>query len=524
MTVLRRLLLLLVPVAVLVGATTAAAVTSVVPTRIEGRDATLFEGPMRSSGNPVRASSDTQQRVCNGTNNAQHTSPGASATSASVEGLRTVGVDFDAKWFPGFDDYYITRFGPDHEDLGAEEYWGILADDIFTDVGGCQAQVTDGTRVLWAFDAFHQRGFLKLAVAGDTGATPNPFATITAGFPLTVRTLRYYGEKGETQTPFGGAIVAPVTTAANGFQTVQTGAANAVTTAGDGTADIVFATPGWHRIKATGAPGGGPIRSNRIDVCVTDDAHPSCGDAPADTQVREAPPLPPDVVGPGADQDPTATTPTTTTPEPPKEVGAPVVELPRFTSAGRKTGRVGLSWRVLQAGVGVQRWTFASRLAGRKSGAFTTRATGTKGTSALLRLPAGRTWTVRATFEDRLGRTVSDDVGDVLVPIDERAKGVRRSGRWTARADKGAWFGRVLRGRPGATLTVNVAAGKPVVLVRGLKAPVDVQFRVGGKSETYRFKKGVSEFLPRLVLRKAGPLRLRVVRGEVNVDGVGVRP
>ena len=77
-----------------------------------GCEPTLFEGPVTSAGNPVRAASDAQQRHCDGTNLSAHPSPGATATGTAVDGLRTAGLDFDAKWFPGYDDYYSCASAP----------------------------------------------------------------------------------------------------------------------------------------------------------------------------------------------------------------------------------------------------------------------------------------------------------------------------------------------------------------------------------------------------------------------------
>jgi hypothetical protein len=497
-----------------------------VDVRVEGATQTLFEGPVRSSGNPVRAASDSRQRHCDATNNSQRPTPGASATGAAVEGLRTAGMDFDAKWFPGFDDYYINRFGADGENIDTYTFWGVLVDDAFTDVGGCQAQVVDGDRVLWAYDAFHSRGFLKLAVAGDTAATPTPTATVVTGQPLTVSVTRAYGEKSPAFAGLGGVTVAPVTTAANGVQSVQPTAPGAATTAPDGSADVIFATPGWHRVKAD-AGAGGAIRSNRLDVCVVSAPGGTCGAAPADTAVREAAPLPPDPVDPGtADSGATPIKPGGGK-APAQLVGAPIIELPRFTTAGQKTGRVGVRWRILQPGVGVRRWRFAARPASKRSGAFTALASGTKGTTAQLKPGAGRTWTVQVTFTDKMGRNVSQTVGDVLVPLDAGAATVRRNGSWSQVRDSRAWLGAVHRGRAGATLTARLAAGRPVVLVRGVRSTADVEVHVGGKRAVYRISGSATGAAREIVAARrarAGTVMVRIVSGTAGVDGLGVRP
>jgi hypothetical protein len=386
--------------------------------------------------------------------------------------------------------------------------------------------VLDGDRVLWAHDAFHSRGFLKLAVAGDTAANPTPTATVLAGRPLTVSVTRAYGEKRPAFAGVGGVTVAPVTTAADGVQSVQPTGPGAATTAVDGTADVIFGTPGWHRIKAD-AGTGGAIRSNRLDVCVVSAPGGTCGAAPADTATREAAPLPPDPVGP--DTGGTGATPTTPGggKAPAQLVGAPIIELPRFTTAGRKVGRVGVRWRVLQPGVGVRRWRFAARPASRRSGAFAALATGTKGSSAQLELGAGQTWTVRVTFTDKVGRDVSQTVGDVLVPLDAGARAMRRAGAWSRVRDGRAWLGAVHRGRAGATLTARLKAGRPVVLLRGVRGTADVEVRAGAKRAVYRITGSAAGLTREIVAARrarAGTVGVRIVSGTAGVDGLGVRP
>jgi hypothetical protein len=528
----RRIASMMTAVVVLALATAPgalAAPSSTANVRVEGATSTLFEGPVTSSGNPVKSASDTVQHHCDGTNNDQNPSPGATATGAATEGLRLAGMDFDAKWFPGFDDYYLTRFGPDAENLGANVYWGILVNDTFTDLGGCQAQVHDGNRVLWAYDAFHNRGFLKLAVAGDSGANPQPTTTVIAGQPVNVTVSRAYGEKNPNYVPVGGMTVAPVTTAANGVQTVNTGAPQAAVSSGvDGNATLVFSTPGWQRIKADGGVGG-PIRSNRLDVCVVATAGGTCGTPPADTTPQQAPPLPPDPIGPASAGPGGGASGGANGGGRPigSAQGAPVIELPRFTAAGAKAGRITLSWKVLRPGVGVKSWSLASRAAGATSGAWAVRAHGTKGTSARLALAGGRSSTIRATFTDKLDRQVSEQVGDVLVPLDAGAKGVRRTGHWSRRADGKAWLGAVHEGHTGARLSTKLDAGKVVVLVRGVRRSADVEITAGGKRATYRVSGSATTATREIVTTaraRAGTVTIRVVRGKAGVDGVGTRP
>jgi hypothetical protein len=258
--------------------------------RIEGKDKTLFEGPILTDGHAVQATSDSEPRPCDGTNNGANPSPGPTPTASSVDAMELVGQTFGADWFPGFDDYFLERWGPDEEDLGAGAFWGVLVNGVLTPVGGCQWADQAGDEVLWAYDAFSSRRLLWLAAASDPAvapARPEPTAHVVAGQPLALEVEGYIGSEGagaEVQ-PAAGVSVGPVTTEpGTGFQAVDTAAPSAVTTAADGSATVTFATPGWHRIKAQKEAGF--IRSNRLDVCVEAVGGGGCGPLPADAALR----------------------------------------------------------------------------------------------------------------------------------------------------------------------------------------------------------------------------------------------
>ena len=103
----------------------------------------------------------------------------------------------------------------------------------YTKVGGCQQRIEAGDHVLWAFNAFNMKYFLKL-----TGPT-----TTTVGVPITVTVI-----DGATQAPISEATVGGRKTDANGQATV------------------VFRSPGVHSIKAERATDS--IRSNALQVTV----------------------------------------------------------------------------------------------------------------------------------------------------------------------------------------------------------------------------------------------------------------
>jgi hypothetical protein len=265
--------------------------------RIEGSTETLFEGPVSVTPHGVKASSDSVERRCDGINplDPWNTTPEPTPTSSSVDAMSLIGETFDGQWYPGYDDYFIKRFGPDAEHGGKS--WGIIVNNTFTDVGGCQYQLDAGDEVLMAFNAFEFRPFLALFPAGYTGGSRPLTATATLGQPFEVEVDSYEDDAEDTppdhperagSSGFGGADVSPVTTNAKGFEKVVVEDAATVVTNSAGMASITFNTPGWHRIKATvpGATEEGAIRSNRLDVCVPASGEADCGALPPEDEVR----------------------------------------------------------------------------------------------------------------------------------------------------------------------------------------------------------------------------------------------
>jgi len=442
----------------------AGAAPTTVNVRIEGAHETLFEGPVAVEPHGVKASSDTVQRSCDGINplDPQNTVPEPTPTAASADAMALIGETFDGKWYSGFNDYFVTRFGPDAEKEGRS--WGILVNNTFTNVGGCQYQLDGGDEVLWVFNAFDFRPFLALfPAAASYTSGPRPLtATATLGEPFEVEVASYdddaednpaAGPSRAGSSAFAGADVSPVTTTAKGFEKVDTSDPATVQTNSAGKAQVTFTTPGWHRIKAT-VPGGGEeaaIRSNRLDVCVLGAGETSCGAPPAEDAVRVPPPTPEEETGgkdggggetPGGDPpigpvgsgQPSAgdgsnsgtvgnsnagagpsSSPASAAPAP-KQPGRLRVSLPKLDRGKLKQGRVGVSWKVLEAGAGVKGWTIASRLVGAKKASFVRRASGTSASSASLRLPRGATYLLRFTIVDALGRSSEVTIGKVTVP------------------------------------------------------------------------------------------------------------
>jgi hypothetical protein len=296
-------------VALLITVTTAGvarATPTQVNVRIEGRSGTLFEGPILTEGHEIEASSDTQERLCDGVNpnDPGNTTPGPTPTAASVDAMSLIGETFDGRWYGGsLDDYFITRWGPDAQNAAKGEYWGILVNNVFTSVGGCQYELGAGNEVLWAYNAFASRPFLALfpVAAGYTSGARPLTATPELGKLFEVEVVDYSDQQEAKpaadparagSSPYKGAAVSPVQTSAKGFEQVQTASPETVKTNAEGKASITFTTPGWHRIKATAVNAGGEeeaIRSNRLDVCVPEAGTSGCGEPPAEDQVRVPP-------------------------------------------------------------------------------------------------------------------------------------------------------------------------------------------------------------------------------------------
>lgn len=415
----------------------AAAAPVEVQVRIEGRSETLFEGPILTEGHNVKASSDKAWRRCNGLNNGQNPLPGPTPTAASADAMSLLGEGFDGNWYAEpFEDYFITRWGPDAQNGGKAEYWGLIVNNVFTSVGGCQYQLDGGDEVLWAYDAFGDRPQLALYPAGYTAGAVAVTAQAQLGVPfeLEVDARDGYNEGVPPPAPqrigfepFEGAEVAPVIAGLGGFEKVDTSSPATVETDGDGLAEISFAEAGWQRIKATVAAAGGEsaIRSNRLDVCVIDPpVATDCGPLPPDDLARTPPPLEeePEPEAPGGGQPGAGssgggagqagfapTGPAATV------AGRVRLQLSRLDRSRIAHGVVKVGWRVLDPGPGIAKWSISSQRLARKGARYVVRASGGKATVATLRLPRG-VHRLRLTVTDVLGRGSSAAIGKVQVP------------------------------------------------------------------------------------------------------------
>jgi hypothetical protein len=204
------------------------------------------------------------------------------------------------------------------------------------------------------------------------------------------------------------------------------------------------------------------------------------------------------------------------------------VQTPVLDGLGAGQGLVGVSWRILEPGVGLSSWTIASQTLGVTGAGYVTRLTGDGSTtSALVKLPPGAAYELQITFTDALGRSSTAQIGRVLVPYDDRWSGLRYRGRWRRTKQAGAWLDTVSRGAASAQVSVKLGAGRPVFMLRGMPAAAKVEVRAGSHREVFAVAKGPAGALRQIAAEErstAGSVSLRVLEGTVDLDGVAVEP
>lgn len=215
----------------------AAAAPSTVQLRVEGKQATLFEGPVTTDAKAIRKGS-SGPHDCDGTFASNGTTqPGTTTPSTAPPGPTALTAlddgypEWAGEFNPGFKDYLVTRIG---QDTGSSqsEYWGLVRNLQPSLVGACQAQVGAGDEVLWALGDVFTQPLLKLS--GPQAATQ--------GQAVEVKVVN-----GKDGSPVAGAQVGGATTGA------------------DGVARVSFDSPGAKRLKAERS---GAIRSAALSIAV----------------------------------------------------------------------------------------------------------------------------------------------------------------------------------------------------------------------------------------------------------------
>jgi hypothetical protein len=439
----RKLIAVLVGVLLpaIVFVSVAEALPSTVNLRIEGKEETLFEGRVPAKVEKIEASSDSQERDCDGINalDPQNTVPGITPTLASVEAMESIGETFDGQWYEGYDDYFIKRWGPDAQDPAENAYWGILVNETYTSVGGCQYQLDENDESLWVWDAFKQRPTLALfPEEAHYESGPRPARAVAeVGKPFKVE-VADYPDDGSEEVPceepsregssnYSGATVAPVEVNAKGFQRIEASSPEAATSDTEGKASIVFDAPGIHRIKATvGVPGTETtvVRSNGLEVCVRESAGECNGFAtPTSSSTAKSCRATPPISGGGATSTPPTPTPPPVAKLAPVEVGALKLTTPQVNRAHLAEGKIAVSWKVQDAGPGIKKWTISSLTVSQKHARWVTRASGATKTGATLTLPRGHTYKLQFAITDQSGKTSTVSLGKVKVPEAPRRYG-----------------------------------------------------------------------------------------------------
>jgi hypothetical protein len=225
----------------LCGAADAAPVT--VQLRVEGTNTTLFEGPVTTDGHAIDKGDGPHP--CDGTTRTTpplNSGPGPTMISALDDASRQAGFSWSAQWF-SFGDFLVSQIGPD---AGTDTvFWGTVLNYQPTQVGGCQQQVAEGDEALFALGDIFSEALLRL---------DGP-ARARTGVPFDVSVTN-----GQTGATVQGATVAGVLTGPAGQAT------------------LTSATTGVVRLKAE-APGA--VRSNAVNVCVSETGAGDCGVPPA---------------------------------------------------------------------------------------------------------------------------------------------------------------------------------------------------------------------------------------------------
>jgi hypothetical protein len=169
-----------------------------VTVRVEGAETTIFEGTVRTDGHQIEQDKNGPQ-PCDGTNGGANPAAGPTVTSALDDA-----VAWDGTWNSSFSDFLINRIGSDK--ATDSKFWGTALNGTPTEAGGCQVQVKNGDEVLWAFDMFSAKQFLKL--------TGPKTAKVGKAFKVKVVDVKN-GNK-----PVKGANIAGIKTNAKGVATL----------------------------------------------------------------------------------------------------------------------------------------------------------------------------------------------------------------------------------------------------------------------------------------------------------------
>jgi hypothetical protein len=462
-----RSALTLALLALAVAAPGAAAVPATVQVRVEAEGSTLFDAPLTTDGHNVTTAAGLTPHKCDGTNGFPPANPSPGPSA-------TAALDDAARLGGfGFDGAFDAGFDDFLiERIGPDtntpqKFWGVYKNSVASNVGGCQTRVGQGDEVLWAYAAF---GSPALRLAG-------PDAAIT-GRPVTLRVTN-----GETRAPEAGAAL------------------DGVLTGPDGAASLTFSTAGIYRLKADRA---NAIRSNTLVLCVD----PPQAD-PCSSTDKTPPKL--DLVLPGK----------------------------RLASEHGRSRTMLISWQADDgAGAGVSHYSVevreaASAVAAARLGAGDWRALASRTTlpRAHFRGKPGRAYQFRITAVDRAANRARVETDPILVPVDDRDRGLWRFSRgWKRTRRKSAWGGTVISaGRAGPSARLRFEGQSVALIGRRLAKGGRLRVSVDGSMRTLRLR---GRSAPRSVVWRSPKLdhgthvlRIRSLGGgRVQLDAVAPQP
>ena len=145
-----------------------------------------------------------------------------------------------------------------------------------------------------------------------------------------------------------------------------------------------------------------------------------------------------------------------------------------------------------------------------------------------LRGKLGRTYLLSGRVFDQAGVAGSPAGATTVVPFDDRrARGLRKRGFRRVKA-RGAWLRKVSRGARGAKLRLRFRGSRVYLVGRRSRRGGRALVVLNGKRKRISFRarrtrNRVVVFSARARPKRANRLRLRVLRGRVEVDAIGVR-
>jgi hypothetical protein len=457
----------------LAAAPAALALPVTVNLRVEGPDRTVFDGPVTTDGHDVTTQT-AGTHPCDGTNGDAEPGPGPTATAALDDAAKLAGFTIDGPYGNfGIDDYFIERVADQSIDPNSG-YWSLWINHEFSDKGGCQKRILAGQDILWAGIPFSVDTPLKL-----TG----PDSAVT-GQPVVVQVTDGSNDEPQSGATVGGATTGP-----------------------DGRAALTFPDEGIYRLKAEKPD---TIRSNSVVLCVDPP-----GAAPCTSTDTSAP-----VVATGFDRsDP---------------------DLPgrRLASRDGRSRTILVSWSAQDgSGSGVADYTVEVSEAADGAGAsqaeprWRTLLEKAPVNGLHFRGESGDAYRFRITATDRALNSATLVTDPVLIPVDDRDRGVLRLSRgWKRTRAASAWGRTVVRAaRRGATGRMRFRGTQVALIGRKLRRGGRLRVTVDGRSRTIRARGRTGHrsvlWVSKRLRSGTHTLRLRSLgRGPVELDAVAPSP